>query len=207
MLTDRYDLFIFDWDGTLSTTTQIVRSARLLKRRYSLSEINKHKEMYINESESPAEIKAQGDINSFYNFIYGLYSVFYRPKLKKGTFELLEQLRKKGKKIAIFSDSNRHRLLIETRNLGVFQKVDLVLSSDTIKMFKPNPAGLVAIVGKFGIKKSRCIYVGDMAADVFTARFAGISSCAVEDGVDPYSTLKSAKPDYMAKTLSAISKM
>ena len=34
MLLDRYKLIIFDWDGTLSTSTPIVKVARFAKMRY-----------------------------------------------------------------------------------------------------------------------------------------------------------------------------
>ena len=202
MLADRYDLFIFDWDGTLSTTTPIVIFARLLKPRYSVAHIEQHEGSYMHES--IAELRAQEEINKLYDFAYSLYSVLYRPRLKNGAMETLESLKSRGKRIAVFSDSNRYRLHIEADRLGVAKYADMVLSADSIKKFKPNPAGLRAIMKRFRISSKRCIYIGDMAVDVFTARFAGIASCVVRDGVDPYATLKSARPDYIAASLSGI---
>jgi HAD superfamily hydrolase (TIGR01509 family) len=205
MLADRYDLFIFDWDGTLATTTAIVRFARLLKPRYNVSRIERRSDSY--KYETASELKAQQDMNRIYDFAYSLYSMLYRPRLKPGAIEMLMELKKKGKKIAVFSDSNRYRLLIETRKLGITRYVDLVLSADSIKMFKPNPAGLNAILKKFRVRRGRCVYIGDMAVDVFAARFAGIASCVVRDGVDPYKTLKSARPDHVAATLGDIMRL
>ncbi|MHB1830657.1 MAG: hypothetical protein ACYCO0_04670, partial [Candidatus Micrarchaeaceae archaeon] len=46
MLVDRYDLFIFDWDGTLSTSTSLLKTLRLLNRRYSVARIMGNKELY-----------------------------------------------------------------------------------------------------------------------------------------------------------------
>ncbi len=202
MLTDRYELFIFDWDGTLLPTTTIVRAARKLRPRYSIARMQGRGDSYSNESQ--AQIRAQDNINKFYDFAYAVYCAIYRPKLKSDALKTLMELKKRGKKVAIFSDSNKYRLHIETRKLGVTKYADLVLSSDAIKMFKPNPAGINAIVSRFGVRKARCIYIGDMAVDVFTARFAGIDSCALRDGVDPYATLVKAKPDYVAGTLRDI---
>ena len=45
-----------------------------------------------------------------------------------------------------------------------------------------------------------------MAVDVYTARFAGIDSCAIADGVDPYGLLKSVKPDYMVRSIEELMK-
>ena len=36
MLTSDYDLFVFDWDGTLSRSTRIVMLSRFLMKRYSI---------------------------------------------------------------------------------------------------------------------------------------------------------------------------
>lgn len=202
MLTDRYDLFIFDWDGTLLPTTPIVRAARKLKPRYSVSNIERRNGSYGHESE--AELRSQESMNRLYDLAYSVYSALYRPRLKSGTMETLKALKKRGKRIAIFSDSNKYRLQIETRKLGVTRYTDFVLSADSIRMFKPNPAGIDAIRRRFRVRRERCIYVGDMAVDVFAARFAGIASCALKDGVDPYATLKAARPDYVAGTLQDI---
>lgn len=201
MLTDSYRLYIFDWDGTLSTSTSIVKFTRLVKRRYSVAQISSHKGSY--NIEKLPRFKDE-HTSRLYSIAYWLYSRIYKPRLKPGAIELLELLRENGKKIAVFSDSNRYRLAIEVKRLGVLDHVDFVLSADSIKKFKPNPTGLITIIDQFRLNKSDCIYIGDMAADVFTARFAGIDSCAVADGVDSYSLLKGMNPTYIARTLDSI---
>lgn len=204
MMLDRYKLVIFDWDGTLSTSTSIVRAARFTKLRYSLQDIEKNVHLYKqHEVEDNIEVE---EINRFYALIFDLYSVFAKPKLKDGVIDMLKSLKKKGKKIAIFSDSNRYRLYSETRKLGVRKYADWVLSADSIKKFKPNPSGILAIIRRYNMKKKDCIYLGDMAADVYTARFAGIDACAIADGVDPYSLLKSVRPRYLKRNLNELLK-
>ena len=39
---------------------------------------------------------------------------------------------------------------------------------------KPDPASTLAIIGKLGVKKEECVFVGDGETDVLTARAAGI---------------------------------
>ncbi len=204
MLLDKYKLVIFDWDGTLSTSTPIARAARFTKIRYSLSDIEKKRHLY-------KKVKFKDDmrteeVSRLYAFIYDMYSYFYKPRLKEGVIELMKRLRKLGKRIAIFRDSNRYRLYDETKKLGIGLYVDYILSADTIKRFKPNPTGLISIARRFRVKKNECLYVGDMAVDVYTARFAGIDSCAVANGVDPYKLLKEVKPNYLLRNIESLLK-
>jgi len=202
MLIDRYNLFIFDWDGTLATSAPLVKIARLFKRRYSISHMVNRSATY--KIDTVSEFVRQEDISRFYAFAYGVYSFFYKPKLKPGAMELLRELKKKGKKVAIFSDANRYRLLIEVKKLGVLDYADLMLSADSIKRYKPNPTGIKMILDNFRCSKSKCLYIGDMAADIFTARFAGVSSCVVGDGVDPHEVLRSVKPTYFSESIGAL---
>ncbi len=202
MLIDRYRLFIFDWDGTLATSTSLVRAARLLQTRYNVGRMARERADF--RAGGNAELNEAVRLNRLYAFIYELYSAFYRPKPKPGALELLKLLKKRGKKIAIFSDANRHRLAIEARKLGIAEYADFMLSAASIRRFKPDPTGIVKIMERFRLDRKDCIYIGDMAVDAYVARFAGIHSCVVSDGVDPYDVLRKAKPDHIVTNLSSI---
>lgn len=202
MLFRDHDLFIFDWDGTLSTSTLLVRATRLFKLRYNPDYIKRNSERF--GAHMAAKMKREENPSTLYRLMNRAYAMFANPKLKPGVVELVERLRRRHKKVAIFSDSNRYRLFIETRKLGMLDRVDFVLSSDAVRSYKPNPAGINGIIDRFRIRKSRCVYIGDMAVDIFTARFAGIDSCSVADGLDPYIMLKSNKPDYLFRNIKAM---
>ncbi len=190
--------------GPFSTSTPIARAARFTKIRYGLQDIERKRHLY--KVDEVKDTLGAEEISRFYAFLFDLYSVFYKPRLKEGALDLVKQLRKKGKKIAIFSDSNRYRLFSETRRLGIRGNVDFILSADSIKRFKPNPTGIVALTKKFKVKKSECVYVGDMAVDVYTARFAGVDSCAIAKGVDPYMLLKGVNPKYLVRNIESLSR-
>ena len=205
MLADRYSLFIFDWDGTLIRSTPLVRITRLFKKRYNVKRMRSQPGQGSRSVQNSIESKAS--INRFYAFIYDIYASIFKPELKPGAMDLIKSLKENGKRVAIFSDANRHRLFIETRALGILENVDLVLSADSIKKFKPDPTGLVLIRAKFRTRRDKCIYIGDMAVDIFTARFAGIKSCAVCDGVDSREILTSAAPDYIVGRIGGFAKI
>ncbi len=199
-----YDLFIFDWDGTLSTSTLIVRISNLLKMRYRKGHMMRHKEEYMARAER--NIKATEERNMIYSVLYNIYSMFVMPRLKPDALELLKALKKKGKRIAIFSDSQSYRLMLEIRMLGILDNVDFVLSTSSIGYYKPDPTGLMLIAKKYKLGKSRCLYIGDMPSDIMTAKFAGIDSCGLGDGLTPYPRLKEAEPKYLFRNTQAMLK-
>ena len=201
LLIDRYKLFIFDFDGTLSTSTFLARMTRHFKKRYNLKYVQMHAAEYMNGIRNPQHTREDRD--DIYSHLYDLYAYVFRPRLMDDAISLLDYLRSKRKKVAVFSDANFYRLMNEARMLDITDHVDMILSAQSIKYFKPNPAGIQLLAEKFGVPTSKCLYIGDMATDVLTARFAGMDSCAVYAGVDSYNRVKQVNPKYLFKDLPA----
>ena len=193
-----YDLYIFDWDGTLSTSTSLVRASTFMKNRYNVDYIKKHPDEF-NIKKRKSTRKPW--LSRTYSYIYDVYAKLSQPRLQPGALETIDKLRAMHKKIAIFSDSNSYRLMAEARTLGIIGKVDLIVSSDAINYYKPNPEGLLIIIDRFKARKSKSIYIGDMASDILTARFANIASCCVGNGVHAAEFLKKVGPDYLYRNL------
>lgn len=199
-----FDLFIFDWDGTLSTSTLLVRLSHFFKRRYNPNYIRAHPD----EFRQPNKVSARLDADEVraLDFVYGIYSFFAKPRLREGTIELLEELKANRKKIALFSDGAQGRLNRELRRLGVDKYFDLIVSAEAIRSYKPNPTGVHFAIKRLKGSKSRSLYIGDMAIDIFTARFAGVRICSVGKGLDPYSKLSACKPDYIFESTEALAR-
>ena len=189
------ELFIFDWDGTLATSGTLIRISKMLKARYRLDYIMKHKEEY--KVRSIADLQIKEEESRLVSKVYQLYARFSNAKLKPGSEEMLKLLKRKGKRVCIFSDSNTSRLLSETRRTNVLRYVDFILSADSIGRYKPDPSGILLIVDKYRTKKTKTVYIGDMASDIYASRFAGVKACAVADGLDPMGLLREMKPDYI----------
>jgi FMN phosphatase YigB (HAD superfamily) len=200
----KYDLFIFDWDHTLTTSTVIIRIIHILgKGRGKLNKKGYEKD--YDPKNAIRNIQMREDVNRLYSFFDDIYFLLFRPKVKENSLLLLDFLRKKHKKIAIFSDSKTYRLIKETRELGVAKYIDCVISAESIDRYKPDPSGLFLISDKLKVPRGRSIYIGDMVSDMLTAKFAGMGSCAVSDGVDSEALLKDAKPTYLFRNLCEFS--
>ena len=122
-----------------------------------------------------------------------------RPLLHKDTIKMLEKLRKRGKKVAIFSNGSSKRVMREFRLLGITGYFDVIVSARDLHALKPNPTGLKLILKMTKTKAEKCVYIGDMVDDVLAAKLIKVDSCAVADGFDSYHKLKSIKPDYLSE--------
>ncbi len=201
-----FELFIFDFDGTLSKPTLLVSLLRYFKRRYNVDFILSHSELFASAKEPEISGSKAEKEESFYSKLYNFYSFFFKPKIKKNAVEILEGLKKRNKKIALFSDGKEDRIRKELAMLGLEEYFDIVLAADAIKIFKPNPTPLLLIAKNMHVPISKSIYIGDMAVDILTAKFAKMSSCAVGDGLGTTQSIKKAKPDFFFENLEAMKK-
>lgn len=203
---DNFDLFIFDWDGTLSTSTSLVKLTRLLKPRYYLRRIQEQGNIYrglkpLNPARLGLKAYELEERDRFFSFLYSIYSAVERPRMREGSFELIRLLKSRGKKVAVLSDSRLRRLMDEISMAKLDGRIDLVVSADMINVYKPDPRGIELVARRMGIKKSRCVYIGDMASDIMTAKFAGVASCAIEGGFESAGHIVAAKPNYMFRSV------
>ncbi|MGC8662651.1 MAG: HAD family hydrolase [Candidatus Micrarchaeia archaeon] len=202
-----FELYIFDFDGTLSMPTFLVRVLRFFKRRYNLEFILSHKELFKKTYDlKNLNINNAERQESFYSSIYFIYSLFFRPKIKESAKEVLKELRKKHKKIALFSDGKEDRIRKELTMLGLEEYFDIILAADSIKIFKPNPTPLVLIAKNMRIPPSKTVYIGDMVVDVLTAKFAKMGSCAVGDGLGTKESIKKVNPNFFFENLKELKK-
>ncbi|MFP3278564.1 MAG: HAD hydrolase-like protein [Candidatus Micrarchaeota archaeon] len=201
-----YELYIFDFDGTLSMPSLLVRLTRYFKKRYNIDFIKKHEDLFNKELElNDEELKVERE-ERFYSSLYNLYSLFFKPGIKDGSEDLLKMLKERKKKIALFSDGKEYRIRSELAKLRLEEYFDILISADSINIFKPNPTPLLLITKKLRVPKEKSIYIGDMPVDVFTAKFARISSCVVADGLASKEMLKKAEPDFLFDNIKALRK-
>lgn len=194
-----YRLFIFDWDGTLSTSTFLVRFSRLFKTRYNVSHVSANLGKY--RMPKNRQISIDEDVGRLYSLLYDFYSYATMPTLKDCAMKTLRTLKRRGKGTAIFTDAARYRITREADENDSIRYIDFILSAGSIHAFKPRPDGLIFIQRMFRIPKKYCLYVGDMASDIISAKLAGIDSCALLDGVDSSQTIDKVNPTFTFDSL------
>ncbi len=199
-LMNRFDLFVFDWDGTLSN----VRFERALNERLNPFWMHRKSEQRIalekgkrKEEDEERQIKARTSIEGSFAPLVDLYFTFVKPKLGDGSLDVLKKLKKNGKKVALFTNAAEWRIHKELKLLGIEQYFDMVVSGQGIGAIKPSPKGLRYILDKLKVKKNRTLYSGDMTDDLIMAEYAGVPSCGMACGLDSYTRLEEMKPEYV----------
>lgn len=66
--------------------------------------------------------------------------------------------------------------------LGVHERFDVVVSGDTLKVLKPDPAPLLFAASRFSLDPVHCCMVGDSRNDILAAKAAGFRAVAVSYG-------------------------
>ncbi|NWO18330.1 HAD family hydrolase [Leptotrichia sp. oral taxon 223] len=201
----KYDLVIFDLDGTLMDTsksiTKTVNSAmeELGKKQYSIGECVKFvgggvsglarnilgKEKY----EDVTKEEMEKVIRKYYDIYFD-----YGVEPYEGIPELLDFLEKNGVKKGIVTNKDHKTALSAVDKKLSKWKFDGIFGSNEKEYpNKPNPYNVDKMAQNLNISKEKILFVGDMLVDVNTAKNAGIDivyckwgfgEVKGEDGID-----------------------
>lgn len=185
MQTDRLSCVIFDMDGTLTRTNDLI-----------FASFNRITEKYLARTYSPAEIigffgpPEEGAIER----LLGADRVeaamdelceFYRSHhatmahLHHGIEEVLQLLKDRGLKLAVFTGKGRRTASITLHEFHLAPYFDLVVSGNDVRHHKPHPEGIQKVLEKFSLAPRQALMVGDSMADVHASREAGVRMAAV----------------------------
>ena len=197
-----YDLFVFDWDGTLNDMRITMRINERLKRTFGLwNKDSSIKDFKSVNYDLKKRLKNEARKNDVMTYLFDIFLNLSRPRLHKDSLSMLRHLKENGKKIAIFSNGRSGRVIRELNILGITDYFDIIVSARDLNALKPNPTGLKAILSSTKIKANRCIYSGDMCDDIISAKLAHVDSCGLADGFDSFHTLKSIHPTYIFRSI------
>ncbi|MBR1558602.1 MAG: HAD-IA family hydrolase [Clostridia bacterium] len=187
----KYDLIIFDLDGTLLNTLDDLADAcnaalreagypgrdRDDVRRFIGNGVARLIRRALPESAGD-DVAAR--VLARFKAIY-LENVNVKTLPYPGVVDMLRRLHDRGVRIAVNSNKvdEASRLLCAAHFPGL---VDLVLGEQPDIPKKPDPEGARRIMAALDVPPERALYVGDGDADVLTARNAGIDGAWVSWG-------------------------
>lgn len=190
----KYDIVIFDLDGTLlNTIGDLAASVDYVMRSRNLPEHTdaEYRQMVgggikrLVERALPAELAANGEyveecVTQFRRYYVDNIDRYTIPY--EGMHNLLHRLRKEGVQVAVASNKFQHgtdRLVSK-----FFGDVDFVAVEGNREgaPLKPDPQIVNNILHKAGVEHSKAIMVGDSGIDIRTAAAAGIDSVGVAWG-------------------------
>jgi beta-phosphoglucomutase len=93
-------------------------------------------------------------------------------ELLPGALAMLQELRKRGIKIAVASNSRNAKTIIKQTNIEHF--LDTVVDGYQIEKSKPDPEGFLLAAKNVGVAPVQCIVVEDAVTGIEAARRAGM---------------------------------
>ena len=173
-----FDGFIFDIDGTLTSTNQLIFDSfnyiakKYLNRSFTDNEIislfGPTEDVILKELCGDRYEEARKDYYKFYSDNHSMAELY--PGMK----EILEYLKNKNYPLGIFTGKGRAASMITLKELGVDHYFDLIVTGDDVKNHKPSSEGILKYVNHFGLKKEKVLMIGDSVSDVMASKEARI---------------------------------
>lgn len=197
----RYDLIVFDWDGTLfDSTALIVRAIQAACRDLGAP---------VPSDEAAAHVIGLGLQDALQHAVPDLPVDLY-PELGRryrqhyfashdqvtlfaGVPALLAGLRERNHWLAVATGKNRHGLNEALRISGLAGSFDATRTADETRS-KPHPQMLQELMREFGTDPERTLMIGDTTHDLQLAANAGTDAVAVAYGAHPPEQLGDLRP-------------
>lgn len=129
-------------------------------------------------------------------------NVSKRSRLYPGVMEGLDELRDQGYKLACVTNKAAQFTEPLLKDMGIYDRFELVVSGDTTPRKKPDPMPLLYAAEKLGEGAERSLLVGDSSNDVTAARQAGFQVVCVPYGYNHGKDIRDSMPDAVIETLA-----
>jgi HAD superfamily hydrolase (TIGR01549 family) len=180
----KFDGFIFDIDGTLASTNELIFSTfRYITKKYLNKNISNEEIIELFGPTEDVILKifmkdnyedAKKDYYEFYENNHDAMADVY-PGLK----EILEMIKTAGIPLSIYTGKGRQSSIITLTKIGVIDYFELIVTGDDVPEPKPSRLGIDAFVNKFNLDRDRVLMIGDSPADIIAAREANVKMASV----------------------------
>ena len=202
MLThDRLACMIFDIDGTLARTNQLI-----------FATFNHVAQLHLGHTFTPQEIVShfgppeEGAVADVFGVdmvprVMDEMCAYYRTHHKEmaevheGIVPVLAMLRRHGIRLAVFTGKGRRTTLITLEELGILPFFEHIVTGNDVRCFKPHPEGILQILDTFQVSPHATVMVGDSLMDFMAARDAGVAFAGVLWDAYDRSRLLGAHPE------------
>jgi HAD superfamily hydrolase (TIGR01509 family) len=199
---------LFDWDGTLSDSRQVLLDAwhastqRMLGRRYPDSAAEEDvvftlpgSEIWPAISQGPEQARRLAEA---FQADYARTSQALRTF--PGIPEMLRGLRDRGVAVAVVTSKGRRRLGPDAERIGLTDLIDVAVCAGEAAAAKPDPAAPLAALEQLGVAPAEAAMVGDTVVDIAAGSGAGTLAIGVSWGHGTADQLRAAGADAVADT-------
>ena len=204
---DRLSCVIFDIDGTLARTSDLIfasfnhLASRHLGRRFEPAEIvalfGPPEEGAIEKVFGPEATPALMDeLCAFYQEHHASMAA-----LHGGVDGMLQFLKSRGVRLGVFTGKGSRTTRITLSSLGLSAYFDCVVTGNDVAHHKPHPEGILSTLERLRVPAGETIMVGDSLSDIKASRAAGVRMVLVL--WDPYQgdRLRGEAADWVFETV------
>ncbi|MDL2284281.1 HAD-IA family hydrolase [Oxalobacter sp. OttesenSCG-928-P03] len=211
MTRKKFNLIVFDWDGTLmDSTAAIVKSIQAAADSLGLP---------VPDRETAAHVIGLGLYEAMEAVMPGADDAIYRQMADRyrqyylqfsqeillfdGVIDMLEDLAASHYMLAVATGKSRRgldRVLLETGTGHFFHATRTADQTYS----KPHPAMLQEITEELGESMRHTVMIGDTTHDLLMASNAGAAGIAVQYGAHPIEELKRLNPLYTAESVTGL---
>ena len=197
---------LYDFDGTLADTTELVMECYRRTMRQHLGEVPPAEE-WLRGFGTPLEVqmsrfaasRLQCDemIATYRQHQEDQAEGLVRPF--PGVMDTLDTLRERGMKMAIVTSRHRESTLRAIDICGLTDRFAEIVSPEDVSSPKPHPEPVLTALDRLEVAAAEAIFVGDSPHDMAAGREAGTATAAALWGPFARSVLEAERPTYLLR--------
>jgi len=194
---------LFDFDGTLVDTTELIHQSMLHATQAVLGrEYPRQKLLNGVGTPLPQQMKAFDPerVDELLEAYHRHQEANHDELIREfpGVEEALSRLQEAGLELAVVTSKRRVSVDQALQTFpGLGRLVDRFVTMEDTTEHKPHPKPLLKGLEMLGASRGETVYVGDAPYDVAAAKAAGITSVGVSWGAFTPEQLAEAEPDYL----------
>ncbi len=179
----RFKGIIFDVDGTLTFTNQLIFDSfnhitkKYLGRNFPDDEIialfGPTEDVILKEICKEEYENARKDYYTYYKDNHDI------ARLYDGIKELIIDIKNAGILLSVFTGKGRTSAIITLDELGLKDYFDMIVSGDDVKNHKPSPEGIIMFLNKHNFDPKEVLMIGDAPSDIIASNECGVEIASV----------------------------
>lgn len=210
-MSKRYDLIVFDWDGTVMDSTAVIAGSiqsacRDLGLAVPSDETARHViglglDQALRYAVPDAPEAMRGDLVERYR--HHFFAQDDAMPLFAGARDTIAELHEAGYWLAVATGKSRAGLDRVMDSSGLRRYFHASRTADQT-FSKPNPAMLLELMDELGVSAGRTLMVGDTSHDLLMAQNAKVDVIAVGHGAHPADQLQALGPLALAEDFAEL---
>jgi phosphoglycolate phosphatase len=216
-MTKRFDLILFDLEGTLvdfqwrldeavREILPVLAASGIDTRRYSPSP--DYADLFNTTRDLTQDWNPEKSARLFEQ-LGVIYDKYDRDALSRwapypDTLSLLDTLAASGYRLGVVSNCGAravHSVLVKFKLSDYFE---IILSRNEVARIKPSPESLILALERLGVPPDRALFIGDSVNDILAAQAVPMASCFLSSGESRVTGETGTPAEFQISTLSGL---